>query len=112
LSPGMHLNAVGATRPEWRELDDEALRRARLFVDSREAATREAGDVIAAGQVFGEIGEVIIGTRPGRMTADEVTLFKSVGVAVEDVVSADLVYREATGAPGGLSHHVTGPPPS
>jgi alanine dehydrogenase len=111
LSPGMHLNAVGATRPEWRELDDEALRRARLFVDSREAATREAGDVIAAGQVFGEIGEVIIGTRPGRMTADEVTLFKSVGVAVEDVVSADLVYREATGAPG-LSHHLTGPPPS
>jgi alanine dehydrogenase len=96
FSPGMHVNAVGATRPEWRELDDEALRRARIFVDSREASTREAGDVIAAGQVFGEIGEVIIGTRPGRMTANEVTLFKSVGVAVEDVVSADLVYREAT----------------
>jgi alanine dehydrogenase len=96
LSPGMHVNAVGATRPEWRELDDEALRRARIFVDSREAATREAGDVIAAGQVLAEIGEVIIGTRPGRTTADEVTLFKSVGVAVEDVVSADLVYREAT----------------
>jgi alanine dehydrogenase len=96
LSPGTHVNAVGATRPEWRELDDETLRRARIFVDSREASTREAGDVIAAGQVFGEIGEVIIGTRPGRMTANEVTLFKSVGVAVEDVVSADLVYREAT----------------
>jgi alanine dehydrogenase len=111
LSPGMHVNAVGATRPEWRELDDEALRRARIFVDSREAATREAGDVIAAGQVSGEIGEVIIGTRPGRITADEVTLFKSVGVAVEDVVSADLVYREATRAPD-LSHPVTGPPPS
>ncbi len=96
LSPGTHVNAVGATRPEWRELDDETLGKARLFVDSREAATRESGDVIAAGQVFAEIGEVISGTRPGRMTADEVTLFKSVGVAVEDVISADLVYREAT----------------
>jgi alanine dehydrogenase len=96
LSPGTHVNAVGATRPEWRELDDETLRRARLFVDSREAATRESGDVIAAGQALAEIGEVIAGTRPGRMTADDITLFKSVGVAVEDVVSADLVYRAAT----------------
>jgi alanine dehydrogenase len=110
LSPGTHVNAVGATRPEWRELDDETLRRARIFVDSREAATRESGDVIAAGQVFAEIGEVITGTRPGRMTADEVTLFKSVGVAVEDVVSADLVYREAMRAPD-LPHHLTGFPP-
>jgi ornithine cyclodeaminase/alanine dehydrogenase-like protein (mu-crystallin family) len=96
LSPGTHVNAVGATRPEWRELDDETLRRARLFVDSREAAMRESGDVIAAGQAPAEIGEVIAGTRPGRMTADDITLFKSVGVGVEDVVSADLVYRAAT----------------
>jgi alanine dehydrogenase len=95
LSPGTHVNAVGATRPEWRELDDETLRRARIFVDSKEAAMRESGDIIAAGQVFAEIGDVIAGARPGRTTADEVTLFKSVGVAVEDVVSADLVYRAA-----------------
>lgn len=95
LSPGTHVNAVGATRPEWRELDDATLGRARIFVDSKEAAMRESGDIIAAGQVFAEIGDVITGARPGRTTADEVTLFKSVGVAVEDMVSADLVYRAA-----------------
>lgn len=98
LSPGVHINAVGAPRPDWRELDDEVLRNAKLYVDSREAATRESGDVIAAGEVFAEIGEVIAGTRPGRQSAAEVTLFKSVGVAVEDVVSADLVYQKALAA--------------
>jgi alanine dehydrogenase len=98
LSPGTHVNAVGAVRPEWRELDDETVGRARLYVESREAATWEAGDVIAAGEVFAEIGEVVAGTRPGRQSAEEVTLFKSVGVAVEDVVAADLVYRAATSA--------------
>jgi ornithine cyclodeaminase/alanine dehydrogenase-like protein (mu-crystallin family) len=97
LAPGTHVNAVGACRPDWRELDDEAVRRARLYVDSREAAIRESGDVIAAGEVAAEIGEVIAGTRPGRQTAEEVTLFKSVGVAVEDVVAADMVYRAAVG---------------
>ena len=97
MSPGTHVNAVGACRPDWRELDDEAVRRARLYVESREAATRESGDVIAAGEVVAEIGEVIAGTRPGRQTAEEVTLFKSVGVAVEDVVAADIVYRSAVG---------------
>jgi len=93
LSPGAHVNAVGAVRPDWRELDDAVLARARLYVESREAATQEAGDVIAAGEPFAEIGEVVAGTRPGRQAATEVTLFKSVGVAVADVVSADLVYR-------------------
>ena len=65
LSAGTHVNAVGACRPDWRELDDEAVRRARLYVESREAAIRESGDVIAAGEVVAEIGEVIAGTRPG-----------------------------------------------
>ena len=95
LSPGAHVNAVGAPRPDWRELDDETLRRARLYVESREPALRESGDVIAAGSVFAEIGEVIGGVRPGRASADDITLFKSVGMAVEDVVAADLVYRRA-----------------
>lgn len=95
LSPGTHVNAVGACRPDWRELDDKAVRCARLYVDSREAAMRESGDVIAAGEVAGEIGEVVAGRLPGRQTAGEVTLFKSVGVAVEDVVAADMVYRRA-----------------
>jgi alanine dehydrogenase len=95
LSPGAHVNAVGACRPDWRELDDEVLQRAQIFVESREAALQESGDVIAAGKDPAEIGEVIAGTRPGRQSSQEITLFKSVGVAVEDVVTADLVYRAA-----------------
>lgn len=97
LSSGAHINAVGATRPDWRELDGETLRRARLYVDSREAAPEESGDVIAAGvdRVAGEIGDVVAGRAPGRQSADEVTLFKSLGLAVEDVVTAQLVYGRA-----------------
>lgn len=93
LSPGAHINAVGAVRPDWRELDDEVLRRSRLYVESREAATREAGDVIAAGDPVAELGEVVAGTRPGRQSPGEITLFKSVGVAVADLASAALVWR-------------------
>jgi ornithine cyclodeaminase/alanine dehydrogenase-like protein (mu-crystallin family) len=88
------VNAVGATRPDWRELDDETLRRARIFVDSREAASKESGDVIAAlaaGADVVEVGDVFAGTRRGRTSGDEVTLFKSVGVAVEDVAAAAIV---------------------
>jgi ornithine cyclodeaminase/alanine dehydrogenase-like protein (mu-crystallin family) len=106
LSPGVHINAVGAPRPDWRELDDEALRRARVYVDSRDAALKESGDLIAAGQVFGELGEVATGAKPGRESAEEITLFKSLGLAVEDVVTADLVYRKAVGEnePGDPAH--------
>jgi ornithine cyclodeaminase/alanine dehydrogenase-like protein (mu-crystallin family) len=96
LSPGTHINAVGAVRPDWRELDDEAVTRARVFVESREAASRESGDVIAARGIAAEIGEVVAGTARGRESPDEITLFKSVGVAVEDVAAASLVYRLAT----------------
>jgi ornithine cyclodeaminase/alanine dehydrogenase-like protein (mu-crystallin family) len=95
LSPGTHVNAVGAPRPTWRELDDDALGKGRIYVDSKEAALVESGDVIAAGRVFAELGEVVAGTRPGRSGEAEITLFKSVGVAVEDIVTADLVYRKA-----------------
>ena len=94
LSPGAHINAVGATRPNWRELDDDALRQARIYVESREAATKESGDIIAAGHIFAEIGEVLAGTKSGRTSDPEITLFKSVGVAVEDVVAANLVYQK------------------
>jgi ornithine cyclodeaminase/alanine dehydrogenase-like protein (mu-crystallin family) len=103
LSPGVHINAVGAAgRPEWRELDDETLRRcARVYVDSREAAFQEYGDAIAAdriaaGGINAELGEVVTGAKPGRRSADEITLFKSGGLAVEDVATADLIYRKAT----------------
>ncbi|MDQ5812378.1 MAG: NAD(P)-binding domain-containing protein, partial [Actinomycetota bacterium] len=77
LSPGAHINAVGAPRPDWRELDDEVLGRSLVYVDSREAALEESGDVIAAGEIFAEIGEVVSGARPGRQSAEEITLFKS-----------------------------------
>jgi alanine dehydrogenase len=97
LSPGAHINAVGAPRPDWRELDDEVLSRVKVYVDSREAAQKESGDVAAAGEVFAEIGEVAAGTRPGRRSEEEVTLFKSLGLAVEDVATAELVYRKALG---------------
>jgi ornithine cyclodeaminase/alanine dehydrogenase-like protein (mu-crystallin family) len=97
LAPGAHVNAVGATRPDWRELEDDLVTTARLFVDSREAAVRESGDVIAARVPPVEIGDVINGTQPGRRAPAELTLFKSVGVGVEDVVSADLVYRAYRG---------------
>lgn len=93
LSPGAHINAVGATRPDWRELDDAVLRRARIYVEAREGAMKESGDIIAAGNIFAEIGEVVAGTKSGRKSEEEITLFKSVGVAVEDIVAADLVWR-------------------
>jgi ornithine cyclodeaminase/alanine dehydrogenase-like protein (mu-crystallin family) len=66
LSPGAHINALGAPRPDWRELDDEVLRYARIYVDSREAAMKESGDVIAAGEIFAEVGEVVSGAKPAR----------------------------------------------
>jgi ornithine cyclodeaminase/alanine dehydrogenase-like protein (mu-crystallin family)/uncharacterized protein (DUF924 family) len=96
LSPGAHVNAIGAPRPDWRELDDKVLRRARLYVDSREAAFEESGDVIAAGEAFAEVGEVVAGAKPGRESSEEITLFKSLGLAVEDVATADLIHRRAT----------------
>ncbi len=95
LSPGAHVNAVGAPRPDWRELDDEVLRRSRVYVDSREAAMKESGDVIAAGGIFAEVGEVVSGAKLGRQSDEEVTLFKSLGLAVEDVATAELVHRKA-----------------
>jgi alanine dehydrogenase len=94
LSPGAHINAVGWRSSASRELDDEVLRRGRLYVESREAAEKESADV-RAGEVVAELGEVVAGTKPSRQSADEITVFKSLGQAVEDVVGGDLVYRKA-----------------
>jgi len=94
LAPGAHINAVGATRPNWRELDDEVLRRSTIYVESREAALKESGDVIAAKKEPIEIGEVIAGKQSGRTSVNQITLFKSVGVAAEDVAAADLVCQK------------------
>jgi ornithine cyclodeaminase/alanine dehydrogenase-like protein (mu-crystallin family) len=95
LKPGAHVNAVGAPRPDWRELDDEVMRHV-LFVDSRQGALQESGDVMLSGaQIYAEIGEALAGQVPPR--AEETTVFKSLGMAVEDVMTAALVYRLARG---------------
>ena len=94
LKSGCHVNAVGACRPDWRELDDDAMRNV-VFVDSREAAMKESGDVILSRvKIYAELGEAFAGKVPPR--ANETTIFKSLGMAVEDVAAALLVYRSAT----------------
>ncbi|PYL07830.1 MAG: ornithine cyclodeaminase [Verrucomicrobia bacterium] len=93
LKPGCHVNAVGACRPDWRELDDETMRNV-VFVDSREAAMKESGDIILSGaNIYAELGEAFAGKVPSR--ASETTIFKSLGMAVEDIAAALLVYRAA-----------------
>ena len=95
LKRGCHLNAVGACRHDWRELDDDAMLNSVILVDSREAAMKESGDVILSGaKIYAELGEALSGKIPSR--ADETTIFKSLGMAVEDISSALLVYRAAT----------------
>jgi ornithine cyclodeaminase/alanine dehydrogenase-like protein (mu-crystallin family) len=94
LKPGCHVNAIGACRPDWRELDDEAMANV-VFVDSREAAMKEPGDIILSGaKIYAELGEGLAGKVPPR--ANEITIFKSLGMAVEDIAAALLVYRSAT----------------
>jgi thiomorpholine-carboxylate dehydrogenase len=95
LKPGAHVNAVGAPMPTWRELDDEAMRNV-VVVESREAVAHESGDVILSkAQIYAEAGELFAETKPSPMS--ETTVFKSVGMAVEDVVAAKLVVDAALG---------------
>jgi ornithine cyclodeaminase len=103
LAPGAHINAIGSHSPDTRELTTEVVQRARVFVDSREAMLRECGDFlipIARGELTptvadNEIGEVVAGLKPGRRSADEVTLYKSGGIAVQDVATGKVVYDRA-----------------
>ena len=93
LKPGAHVNAVGSPRPTWRELDDDAMG-STVVVDSREAVLKESGDVILSkANIFAEVGEIFSGAKPA--TASETTVFKSVGIAAEDIAAAMLVYRRA-----------------
>jgi ornithine cyclodeaminase len=111
LRPGAHITAIGAFTPAMRELDDAALRSCnRIFVDSREAVWAEAGDFIiprdagwfSEDRVTGEIGEVAAGLVPGRLSEHEITLFKSVGVAVLDLAVAEAVVEKAAKAHLGM----------
>jgi ornithine cyclodeaminase/alanine dehydrogenase-like protein (mu-crystallin family) len=110
LAPGTHVNAVGASLPTARELDSATIAAARLFVDRRESATNEAGDflvpkregLVGDDHIVGEIGELLLDTPriAGRRSADELTVFKSLGLAIEDVAAARRIYDRAvaTGA--------------
>ena len=97
LKAGAHVNAIGACLPTWRELDDAALTANTLVVDSREAALQESGDVILSrAAIFAEAGEIFAGTRHAAREAT--TVFKSLGLAVEDIAAARLVYDAVTAA--------------
>ena len=99
LKPGAHVNAVGSSVPSARELDAETIEAATLFVDRRESALHEAGDLLLAGfgaeRIAAELGEVLVGEHPGRSDAEELTVFKSLGLGVEDLAAAELVVRKA-----------------
>jgi ornithine cyclodeaminase len=103
VRPGTHISAVGSYTPDMQEVPAETVRRARVFVDSRAATLAETGDLIQpirAGQfgpehIAAELGELVLGRVPGRESADQVTLFKSVGIAVQDAAAAGLAIRNA-----------------
>jgi len=100
LSRGVHINAVGSCVPTARELDAATVAAACVFVDDREAALDEAGDLILAiadgavtsEHLAGRLGDVIIGQLPGRLQPDEITLFESLGLGAEDIAAANHVY--------------------
>jgi ornithine cyclodeaminase len=101
LNRGVHLDLVGAFTPAMRETDDEAVRRARVYVDTRAGALKEAGDivqpiasgVIAESDIVGDLIDLCRGKVRGRQSADEITLFKSVGSAIEDLAAARSAYE-------------------
>jgi alanine dehydrogenase len=103
LKSGAHINAVGSHRPDLREIDGATLARSKIVVDSREAVMAECGDIllaikennISSDSIHAEIGEVLAGVKSGRTSAGEITLYKSVGIAIQDVAAANLVYRKA-----------------
>jgi ornithine cyclodeaminase len=103
LAPGAHINAVGACVPSAREIDASAVARSRIYADSRESIFNEAGDfllaraegAVADSDVVAELGDVIAGKAPGRGSADEITLFKSLGLGVEDVAATWFAYSKA-----------------
>ena len=103
ISSGAHINAIGTHSPKSREIDSGTMAAARIFVDRRESALNESGDyllaaaegVVSPESILGEIGELLIGTKEGRTTPDQITLFKSLGLAIEDVACADFLYRKA-----------------
>jgi alanine dehydrogenase len=103
LKPGLHINAVGSHRPDLRELDGATLAMSKVVVDSRDAIMGECGDILLAlkeksvgeNPIHAEIGEVLAAAKTGRTSPGEITIYKSVGIAIQDVAAAHLVYRKA-----------------
>ena len=103
ISAGAHVNAIGTHSPKSREIDSATMAASRIFVDRRESALNEAGDYLLAAKeglinadgIVGEIGELLIGTKHGRNSVNEITLFKSLGLAIEDVACAEYLYQKA-----------------
>ena len=103
IAPGAHINAVGSSIPTTREIDTATMAKAELFVDRRESTLNESGDYLFAmragaigpDHIRAEVGEVLLGKLPGRSAPEAITLFKSLGLAVEDLAAADFVYRQA-----------------
>jgi ornithine cyclodeaminase/alanine dehydrogenase-like protein (mu-crystallin family) len=103
ISPGVHLNVVGSSTPHAREVDTATMAASALFVDRRESTLNEAGDYLFAMRegaigpehIRAELGEILTGQKPGRTSREEITLFKSLGLAVEDLAAANYLYRKA-----------------
>jgi ornithine cyclodeaminase len=116
VRPGAHINAVGASLPQARELDSDAVAASRFYCDRRESVLNESGDFLipknegrfGEAHIQGEVGEVLEGKAPGRRTEDEITLFKSLGIAIEDLVSAHFVYQQAEARNVGLVTEIGG----
>lgn len=110
LSPGAHVNAIGAYLPSMREVDTETVRRSLVVVDARTAVLAEAGDLvipiqrgeIEASHIYAELGEIVAGLKPGRTSPQQITFFKSVGLAVQDAIAAQIALRNAEAANLGI----------
>src|SRR5688572_13328776 len=108
IRAGAHVNAVGASTRATREIDSEMVRRSRFYADRRESTLNEGGDFLKAREeglvtdahILGEVGDVLVGKAPGRQTAEDGTLFKSLGLAIEDVAAAHFIYQKAQNDPG------------
>jgi alanine dehydrogenase len=104
VAPGAHINAIGASTPGFRELDTAAVVQSRVFVDRRESALNEADDIrlplrdglVGEDHILGELGDVLLGRAQGRTSPTDVTLFKSLGLAVEDLAAAHYVYTRGS----------------
>jgi ornithine cyclodeaminase/alanine dehydrogenase-like protein (mu-crystallin family) len=118
LAPGAHVNAVGACFPSSRELDTEAVRRARFFTDCRESCLTESGDfrlaraegAIGDDHLLGEMGDVFLGKVLGRVSRDDITVYESLGIAIEDLAAAHYIHRSAVNSGGGTWLEWGGPP--